>query len=170
MKKLIFCIFLALCVVCGALAEPAQRGEIVRMHVIGMTDLAEDQEYKLQVRDWALDYIRENFEGHGDVEEYMALLSEFTGELEKHLNACAADAGREENISVQTGRFRFPQTEYEGVTWPAGIYDALRIVIGAGEGRNWWCVLYSGICGDDGADTVYYSAIVDWFIKLLGID
>lgn len=170
MKKLVFCIFLALCVVCGALAEPAQCGEIVRMHVIGMTDLAEDQEYKLQVRDWALDYIRENFEGYGATEEYMALLTEFTDELAEHLNACAANAGREENISVQTGRFRFPQTEYEGVTWPAGIYDALRIVIGAGEGRNWWCVLYSGICGEDDADAVYYSAIVDWFIKLLGIN
>lgn len=170
MKKLILCILLALCVANGALAEPAQRGGIVRMHVIGMTDLAEDQAYKLQVRDWALAYIRENFEGCGAVEEYMAQLAEFTDELAGHLNACAAAAGHEENISVQTGRFRFPRTEYEGIAWPEGIYDALRIVIGAGEGRNWWCVLYSGICGEDGADTVCYSAVVDWFIRLLGIE
>lgn len=169
MKKLIFCIFLALCVACVALAEPAQRGGIVRMHVTGKTDLAEDQAYKLQVRDWALDYIRENFDGHGDVDEYMAQLAEFSGELAEHLNACAANAGREENISVQTGRFRFPRTEYEGVAWPAGIYNALRIAIGAGEGRNWWCVLYSGICGEDDADAVCYSTIVDWFMKLFDI-
>lgn len=170
MKKFVFCIFLAFCVACGALAKPAQRGGIVRMHVIGMTDLAEDQEYKLQVRDWALNYIGENFEGHGAKEEYMAQLAEFAEELSEHLNACAENAGRARNISVQTGSFRFPQTECEGVTWPAGIYDALRIVIGVGEGRNWWCVLYSGMLGEDNTDTVCYSAIVDWLIKLLGVE
>lgn len=170
MKKLVFCIFLALCVACSASAAPVQNGDIVRMHVTGMTDLAEDQDYKLLVRDWALAYIRENFDGCGGVEEYMAQLTEFSGELAAYLNACAADAGREENISLQTGRFRFPQTEYEGVTWPEGIYNALRITIGAGEGRNWWCVLYSGICGEDEADRVCYSAMVDWLMGILGID
>ena len=29
---------------------------------------------------------------------------------------------------------------------PAGEYLALRVVIGAGEGRNWWCVVYPPLC------------------------
>ena len=43
-------------------------------------------------------------------------------------------------------KFDFPQKSYEDVTFPAGNYDALRIVIGEGKGHNWWCVLYPQLC------------------------
>ena len=33
-----------------------------------------------------------------------------------------------------------------GVVTAAGRYDAVRIDIGSGGGRNWWCVLYPGLC------------------------
>jgi stage II sporulation protein R len=29
---------------------------------------------------------------------------------------------------------------------PAGHYQALRVVIGKGEGSNWWCVLFPPLC------------------------
>jgi stage II sporulation protein R len=29
---------------------------------------------------------------------------------------------------------------------PAGNYAALRITIGAGEGQNWWCVMFPPLC------------------------
>ena len=31
-------------------------------------------------------------------------------------------------------------------TLPAGIYEALRITIGEGEGHNWWCVAFPSLC------------------------
>ena len=40
----------------------------------------------------------------------------------------------------------FPRKEYDGFALPAGEYMALRIIIGEGAGRNWWCVLYPGLC------------------------
>ena len=40
----------------------------------------------------------------------------------------------------------FPRKEYEGFALPAGEYMALRVIIGEGAGRNWWCVLYPGLC------------------------
>ena len=35
---------------------------------------------------------------------------------------------------------------YEEFTLPAGKYNALRIVIGNGQGHNWWCMLYPALC------------------------
>ena len=29
---------------------------------------------------------------------------------------------------------------------PGGEYSALRILIGEGEGHNWWCVMYPPLC------------------------
>ena len=36
--------------------------------------------------------------------------------------------------------------EYDGFALPAGRYPALRVVIGEGAGRNWWCVVYPPLC------------------------
>ena len=33
---------------------------------------------------------------------------------------------------------------------PSGIYDALRIDLGKGEGANWWCMMYPSLCMIDG--------------------
>ena len=29
---------------------------------------------------------------------------------------------------------------------PAGTYHSLRVTIGEGEGKNWWCVLFPTVC------------------------
>ena len=39
-----------------------------------------------------------------------------------------------------------PKKTYGDVTFPAGNYEALNITIGAGEGENWWCVLFPPLC------------------------
>jgi stage II sporulation protein R len=35
---------------------------------------------------------------------------------------------------------------YETFALPSGVYNTLRIVIGSGEGKNWWCVAFPGLC------------------------
>ena len=35
---------------------------------------------------------------------------------------------------------------YDTFRLPAGIYEALRITIGEGEGQNWWCVAFPTLC------------------------
>ena len=35
---------------------------------------------------------------------------------------------------------------YENFSLPAGVYTALRVTIGEGEGQNWWCVAFPSIC------------------------
>ena len=54
-------------------------------------------------------------------------------------------------MKLETGKFYFPTKEYENVTLPAGEYDAVRMVLGEGKGRNWWCVMYPPLCFTDSA-------------------
>ena len=43
--------------------------------------------------------------------------------------------------------YDFPTRRYDGGALPAGRYDAVRLDIGTRRaGRNWWCVLYPGLC------------------------
>lgn len=36
----------------------------------------------------------------------------------------------------------------------AGKYDAVKIIIGEGKGKNWWCVLFPPLCFTDGVQTL----------------
>ena len=49
-------------------------------------------------------------------------------------------------MRVQLVNMYFDTRRYASGILPAGRYDALRIDLGAGKGRNWWCVLYPGLC------------------------
>ena len=49
-------------------------------------------------------------------------------------------------MRVQLVNMYFPTRRYGSGTLPAGRYDAVRIELGTGAGRNWWCVLYPGLC------------------------
>ena len=49
-------------------------------------------------------------------------------------------------MTVELTDTAFPTREYDGFTLPAGTYLALRVVIGAGEGHNWWCVMFPPMC------------------------
>ena len=51
-----------------------------------------------------------------------------------------------EEVEVFFSTEQYPTREYEGFRLPAGEYLSLRIVIGAGQGQNWWCVLYPPLC------------------------
>ena len=73
-------------------------------------------------------------------------------------------------VDAAAGVFEFPDRRYGGVFVPAGDYRALRVVIGAGEGHNWWCVLYPSLCLPEGAEGEmrFHSVILDWLRGLLG--
>ena len=41
---------------------------------------------------------------------------------------------------------KFPEKNYGQYTFPEGIYDAVRIDLGAAKGHNWWCVMFPDLC------------------------
>ena len=49
-------------------------------------------------------------------------------------------------IRDRYGHFDFPTKNYENVTLPSGTYDGLKINLGSGTGKNWWCVMFPPLC------------------------
>ena len=47
---------------------------------------------------------------------------------------------------VEIVNMHFNTRQYDDITLPAGSYDALRVIIGDGKGKNWWCVRFPPIC------------------------
>ena len=139
----------------GALALRTQEGlsdKVVRLHVLANSDSEEDQALKLRVRDVVLARATAILEQSADRREAESRLRGQLLELERLAQQEIEAAGYSYPVSVELRNTAFPTKEYEGFTLPAGEYLALRVVIGAGAGQNWWCVVFPPLCTAASAD------------------
>ncbi len=136
-----------------ALRTQAQLADrVVRLHVLANSDGEEDQALKLLVRDRVLARATELLTQAKDREEAEALLRRELPELERLAVRELAANGCDDPVTAELTDTEFPTREYDGFTLPAGQYLALRVVIGQGEGRNWWCVVFPPLCTSASAD------------------
>ena len=152
MRKLIrrvgFCFLLAALVWCGTLIADRQRlnEELIRLHVVANSDSEEDQAIKLQVRDAVTESLRGAMEQVADVKEAKAYLQENLSKIQTVANEALKKAGCDYQAVVTLCKETFDTRYYDTFTLPAGVYEALRITIGEGEGKNWWCVVFPSLC------------------------
>ena len=141
----LFCILTALLCLCGS-ACGEMYSDWVRLHVVAEGDNAYQQTLKLEIRDECLKCAAACLSGAEDADEAYMLLENYLPEFEQAALRRARELGYAGGVRAETGVFSFPDRIYGDVLLPAGEYRALRIVIGEGEGHNWWCVLYPTLC------------------------
>lgn len=123
-----------------ALAE-----QVVRLHVVANSDDAADQALKLRVRDAVLEEVTPALKGL-DREEALAVLAARLPEIARAAAETVGEEGYGYPVAVSLQEERFPTKRYDGFALPAGEYTALRVQLGEGEGRNWWCVVFPPLC------------------------
>lgn len=148
MRNLTICFLLAAIFWCGSLLSDRRSlsGQLIRLHVVANSDSAEDQQVKLQVRDAVISGIQSDLAKAGDMEEARAYLQENLPKIQRIANGVLKRAGFEEEAVATLCRETFDKRVYDTFSLPAGVYEALRITIGEGEGRNWWCVAFPSLC------------------------
>lgn len=120
--------------------------KMIRLHVIANSDSDADQTLKLCVRDAVLCRAEEILRQSADMTEARARLRDSLPDIGDAAAQELAAQGSGYSVSVALEDTEFPRKTYDGFALPAGEYLALRVVIGAGEGRNWWCVVYPPLC------------------------
>ncbi len=122
------------------------RSDVLRLHVIANSDTSVDQNLKLRLRDYILQEGKDIFNGSVNVENAVEKIEPVLPELEKSAKAFVNKAGFDYDVKISLSNEYFTTRTYETVTLPAGKYLALRVVIGSGEGHNWWCVMFPPMC------------------------
>ena len=118
--------------------------KVLRLHIIANSDSAEDQELKLKVRNSIMNFLSgKNFES---LEETKDFILSHENELEILSQNEVINSGFNYKVSAKVCRSRFSTRVYENISLPAGEYDSLKIVIGNGKGKNWWCVIFPPMC------------------------
>ncbi len=121
---------------------------VVRLHVIAHSNDAFDQNVKYKVRDALLEYVNETYGGDAftlfRAKEQKETLTDIANEV-------LLSEGVPYRARIETGRFFFPTKSYQNLTFPKGEYDAVRVILGDGNGENWWCVMYPPLCFTESA-------------------
>ena len=120
--------------------------KVLRLHVLANSDSAEDQDLKLKVRDKVLEYSGDIFSLANTKDEAEKITSEKIDEIRNVALDEIHNLGYDYDVKVELTNMYFNTRHYENVTLPAGQYDALRIIIGSGKGKNWWCVMFPSMC------------------------
>lgn len=122
---------------------------VVRFHVLAESDSKEDQELKLLVKTAVLEYMEQPLARASSAEEALAILERYTDDIIRVASDTLAEQGSTLSVQAGTELVYFPEKTYGDLTFPAGYYTAYRILLGSGEGQNWWCVLYPPLCFTD---------------------
>ena len=119
---------------------------IIRLHILANSDSKEDQALKIEVRDGLLAYMRQNVSQEAPIGQIRTELQEKSENIKAEAVKIIQDNGKDYDVSITQGMYAFPEKQYGEITLPAGNYDAFRVVIGSGLGKNWWCVLFPPLC------------------------
>ncbi len=122
------------------------RGEVFRLHILANSDSEEDQRLKLSVRDALLQYTGTLFENCRSKEESIQTAQAHLEDIRTYAQEIIREKGYDYPVQAYVMNMPFTTRVYDDVTLPAGHYDALRVVIGSGQGHNWWCVLFPALC------------------------
>lgn len=153
-KNLAICLLLACFVWAGTLLADRQklREELIRIHVVANSDTPRDQQLKLRVRDAVMNSMRSDLKSITDAEMARAYLREKLPCIQSVAGQTLKALGCDDPVTVTLGKDAFTRRYAEGFSLPAGIYESLRIVIGAGQGENWWTVLFPETVYADGPE------------------
>ena len=146
-----------LALILGAWLGGEQRAladQVVRLHVIANSDSVADQALNLVLRDVVFSRAEALYPPHATLDQARAALADHLDELAAAGQAVVDAHGGTDRVTAQLTRCWFPTKTYDGFALPAGEYEALRVVIGSGQGQNWWCVAYPPLCLGAASETV----------------
>lgn len=129
-----------------AAASAELPGNVLRLHVVANSDSPEDQAVKLKVRDAVLREAARWCEGSDTLEQANAGLCVHLESIRQAAEGALLENGFSCGASVQVTDMYFPTRDYEEFSLPAGTYRTLRVTIGRGKGKNWWCVVFPALC------------------------
>lgn len=119
---------------------------LIRFHVIANSDKDEDQSLKLKVKNKVIDYLYPYLNESQSLDESRKIIKDKMDEVKKLAEQVIKDNNYKYGVKVELSRENFPEKSYGKITLPQGNYEAFRIIIGSGQGKNWWCVMFPPLC------------------------
>lgn len=122
------------------------KDELIRFHVIANSDNEEDQNLKLKVKNKVIDYLYPYLNASQSLDQSRKIIKDKMEDVKKLAEQVIKDNNYSYGVKTELSKENFPEKSYGKITLPQGNYEAFRIIIGAGQGKNWWCVMFPPLC------------------------
>lgn len=142
------------------IGESGADTDYLRIHVRANSNSAIDQQVKYEVKDEVVSYITPFVAECVTKEKAIEVMTAHLSEIEEVCTKALEARGYTYGARAEIRREEFPTRVYDGVTLEAGIYDALIVELGTGEGDNWWCVIYPPLCFTAANGDVEYRSLI----------
>lgn len=177
MKKNIFCFIIILFVInlfggCAILDNEKSldlkelsyeeiADKLIRFHVIANSDSEEDQALKLKVRDRIIDKVSIKLEKAESLDQARDILNSSIEEVNSIAREVIIEEGFNYDVNTMLSNENFPDKIYGDYIFPQGTYEAYIVIIGSGEGQNWWCVMFPPLCFVDESKNIVDTKKLD---------
>ena len=142
-------------------------GKLIRLHVVADSDDERDQEVKLLVRDAVTEKLGAMLCGVTARDEAYNIIDSNLCAISETANSVLSGALSGDQASVTLTQESFPTRYYDTFALPAGKYTTLKVVIGEGRGRNWWCVVFPPLCTAAASDLPAAESFSEDEIRLI---
>lgn len=138
----------------------------LRLHVLANSDSYHDQKLKLKIKDEITTLANSLFSDCDSIDKACVAAKNNLSYLQSYAQDIVRKEGFDYNVKVTLTKEQYPVRYYGNLTFPAGKYTSLRVLIGNAKGKNWWCVLFPPLCVN--AATSYEdNSITDKELKML---
>ena len=122
------------------------KDSLIRFHVIANSDTEEDQNLKIKVKNEIIDYLYPYLSESESLDESRQIIKDNMPKVKEIAKKVISDNNYDYNVRLQLSRENFPDKSYGNIVLPQGNYEAFRIIIGSGQGKIWWCVMFPPLC------------------------
>ena len=144
--------------------------EAIRIRVIANSNSSYDQDIKMKVKEEITEDMYELLKDVKGVDQARDVINDNLNSIDNNIDLLLKSKNYNLGYDINFGYNYFPKKIYKGIEYKDGYYESLVVTLGAGEGDNWWCVLFPPICmieATDSDDLEYTTLVEDLFSKYL---
>lgn len=118
----------------------------LRLHIIPNSNSPEDQELKIKIKDKLINTLQYELSEQKNINYTKYFIKNNINKINNIIQEEISKNNFDYNFKTELTNMCFETKYYENTVYPAGNYQALRITIGNGAGKNWWCVMFPPMC------------------------
>ena len=141
----IICLAIFLCGGNNASAK-ALNEDYMRIHITANSNSVADQNLKYKVKDAVVEFLIPKLAYAENKDEAAEIIALSLFDLQMVVNDILKSEGVEYSATISIIQEEMPARVYDELVLEEGIYDCLKIDLGAGKGDNWWCVVFPAVC------------------------
>ncbi len=166
MKKILIAVAILAVLTVIVLAVPSGKtnADYLRIHIRADSNETADQNVKYKVKSAVVDYLTPYLSNVHSKNDAMSTVKSQLKGIEQVADKVLAENGFDYKAHAKLTAEQFPDRKYGELTLEQGVYDALIIELGSGQGNNWWCVVYPPLCfvggESNGTNQIVYKSVL----------